>query len=233
MDKLFKIGLFLLLLFPLRLFSQELVSDSILFTGVVYESDSMQPLEAAHFILRNKGGITDLAGQFNFYANSGDTVRFSYMGYKTVLFVITDTLSELEYLVGIRMTRDTIPLKEVVIYPRVIGDIKMAMTNTQVESQQSQIASQNLKIATYQGLTSQPVWDADMQTRNAINQQNERNMNKGMVPSDQMLNFTAIIPLTYFAIKKFAGKEREVRKITIEEEYKIKSMLFKEVKIED
>ena len=232
MAKALKILLLLFLFVPFKLTSQEFVSDSILFSGVVYESDSMQPLEAAHFIIKNKGGITDQTGQFNFYANTADTVHFSYMGYKTVEFIVIDTLSDLEYLVGIRMTRDTIPLKEVVIYPRIVGDIKMAMTNTQVESQQAQNASQNLKIATYQGLNSKPVWDAETQTKNAIDQQNMRNMNRGMIQPGDMISFTALIPLTFFAIKKLSGNEKEVKKITLEEENKIKSMLFKDVETE-
>ncbi|MBN1183159.1 MAG: carboxypeptidase-like regulatory domain-containing protein [Bacteroidales bacterium] len=232
MIRFFKTVWLLLLLIPFKLVSQEVTSDSVFFSGIVYESDSMKPLVAAHYIVKNKGGITDQQGHFYFHANTGDTVRFSYVGYKTVMFVVTDTLPSLEYLVGIRMTRDTIKIKEVVIYPRIIGDIKMAMTNTQVESQQSQNAMNNMKLAAYQGLTSQPVWDADQHTKNAIDQQNYRNMNRGMIQPDQMVNFTAVIPLAYFAIKKLAGKEKEVRKITVEEEYKIKSMLFKDVNVE-
>lgn len=152
------------------------------------------------------------------------------MGYKTVLFIIGDTLPGIDYLLGIRMTKDTIPLKEVIIYPRIIGDIKTVMTNTRVDSRRTQNAAHNLQIAVYQGITNQnKEWDAKMNQKYVLDQYNKENMNQGLIPQDQMINFTAVIPLTVFAIKQINKEEKLPLKISKEEENTIKSLFMREI----
>ena len=223
--------IFILFLLPYLITAQGVKRDSILFTGVVFESDSMKPLVAAHFLInKSKGGITDREGHFYFHATTGDIIQFSYMGYKTVLFIIGDTLPGIDYLLGIRMTKDTIPLKEVIIYPRIIGDIKTVMTNTRVDSRRTQNAAHNLQIAVYQGITNQnKEWDAEMNQKYVLDQYNKENMNQGLIPQDQMINFTAVIPFTVFAIKQINKEEKLPLKISKEEENTIKSLFMREI----
>ena len=146
--------------------------------------------------------------------------------------ILCDTLPAIDYLLGIRMTQDTIPLKEVIIHPRIVGDINMLMANTNVESRKLENASNNLRFATFQSL-SQPSneMDAEMSQRYMLQQQNEKNINKGLIQPDQMINYTAAIPLTVLAIKRLSEGKKPEPQLTIEEEVKLKSLFREQVDV--
>ena len=65
----------------------------------------------------NRGTYSDLQGFFSIVGREGETVVFSSVGFKTVEFVIPDTLNKNRYSMIQLMTRDTINLPETVIYP--------------------------------------------------------------------------------------------------------------------
>lgn len=234
MRKIMWVLLSSLLIHTANVDAQTEIKDSILLTGIVVEGDSLNPLVATHFIINNdKGGITDKDGHFHFYARIGDTIQFSYVGYKTVMVILIDTLPPIDYLLGIRMTQDTIPLKEVIIYPRIVGDINTLMTNTSVQSKSMDNAANNIRFAKFQGLTQPSTeWDADMSQKLMMQQQTEKNINKGLISPDQMISITAVIPLTYVAIQRLKEGPRIEPKLTIEEESKLKSLFKEDVEVE-
>jgi hypothetical protein len=124
--KLLKLYFLLLFLFSIiQLFGQKLRKEpfAIQFSGVVVTQDSKTedaiPLPYTNIYVKgaNRGTISALDGFFSIVALRGDTIRFSYVGYETVEYVIPDTLSIQFYSVYQIMSRDNILLPETVIYP--------------------------------------------------------------------------------------------------------------------
>lgn len=113
-------------MFPVILLSgQKLRKEpfAIQFSGVVVTQDSKTedaiPLPYTNIYVKGKsrGTISALDGFFSIVALRGDTIRFSYVGYETVEYVIPDTLSIQFYSVYQIMSRDDVLLPETVIYP--------------------------------------------------------------------------------------------------------------------
>lgn len=117
------------------------------FTGVVVEGDSLQPIPFTHVIVKNSniGTITDYYGFFSFVAHEGDTISFSSIGYQKNEFIIPDTLKQSRYSIIHMMTKDTVLLNEVVIYPwPTLEQFKQAFLSLKVPDDDLQRARRNL-----------------------------------------------------------------------------------------
>lgn len=100
-------------------FGQRLIlPDSVLLSGVVINTEDDQPLTDVTCRYQGKITLTDLAGQFTLQAERGDTVLFTYVGFKTFRLIVPDSLTEKEYMVGVFMSPDTIRLGEALILQR-------------------------------------------------------------------------------------------------------------------
>ena len=64
-----------------------------------------------------RGTYSDFNGFFTLVAKKGDVVEFSAVGYKTVEFVIPDTIDEKRFSMVQLMTQDAINLPEAVVFP--------------------------------------------------------------------------------------------------------------------
>lgn len=106
--KKWKIGILILL--GVFLSSPILSQNSL--SGVVLDDLDKSPLTGVNIIIKNKnkGDITDFDGKFTLNVVVGDTLQFSYLGYKTVNHVIKN----FDFLT-IRMTEDSESLSEVVV----------------------------------------------------------------------------------------------------------------------
>lgn len=91
----------------------------IQFSGVVVDGDSLHPLPFTSIMIKNsnRGTICDFYGYFSFVAQEQDTLLFSFVGYKEAAFIIPDTLSTNRYSLIQILNKDTVTLKETVIYP--------------------------------------------------------------------------------------------------------------------
>jgi len=177
----------------------------ILFHGVVLDADTREPLTGAHFTVKHRSaGAADSRGMFSFYARHNDTVTFTCVGYRTHSMTVADTLRAREYVAAIWLSTDTLLIPAVVVMPR-LGNIKAAIMSEPPAADQELInASNNLRIAAYQGITS-----ASRQVDPASNyellrqQQRIEAYEKGGIPSSQMLSLSPItlIPLIYVLVK--------------------------------
>ncbi len=95
--------------------------DPVQFTGMVLDGtdEDLFPVSYTNIYLKDQGRGTysDLRGYFTIVVEKGDTVIFSAVGYKTVEFIIPDSLSSDRYSVVQLMTRDTFNLPETVVFP--------------------------------------------------------------------------------------------------------------------
>jgi hypothetical protein len=93
------------------------------------------------------------------------------------------------YLVGIFMTRDTIRLQEIVIFPR-LRNLRQEITSFRNRGDfQNDIAKQNLDIATYQGLKSVPdLTDPEIQYNYQASKIKMDAIERGGIPSDKIVS---------------------------------------------
>ena len=97
-------------------------SDStrlIQLSGVVVSSDSLSQMPFATVFDRQsrRGTLADYYGFFSLVVLPGDTLIFSYYGYKTSSFIVPDTLKDDRYSIIHMMHADTINLPSVTVYP--------------------------------------------------------------------------------------------------------------------
>lgn len=96
-------------------------SKLVQFSGLVLDgSDSeLVPVPYTNILIKEKGRGTysDFSGFFSIVVEKGDVVEFSAIGYRSVEFVIPDTLQDNRYSFVQLMSRDTINLPTAVIFP--------------------------------------------------------------------------------------------------------------------
>ena len=104
-------------------YSQEkrIATDSSLIqlSGVVISGESLDPLAYTTVFdkTQRRGVIADYYGYFSMVAVPGDTLLFSFFGYKNSTYIIPDTLTEKRYSIIHMIEKDTLNLPEVVVYP--------------------------------------------------------------------------------------------------------------------
>lgn len=100
-------------------FSQSDSTQLIQLSGVVVSSDSLTQMPFATVFDRQsrRGTLADYYGFFSLVVLPGDTLIFSYYGYKTSSFIVPDTLKDDRYSIIHMMHADTINLPSVTVYP--------------------------------------------------------------------------------------------------------------------
>ncbi|MBI2258656.1 MAG: carboxypeptidase-like regulatory domain-containing protein [Flavobacteriia bacterium] len=111
-----------LLLILHNFYGQKIIRDSIKLiqlSGVVVASDSLEqlPFTSIFDLGSRRGTVADYYGYFSLVVFPGDTLLFSYYGYKTSSFIVPDTLKENRYSIIHMMEKDTINLPMVTVYP--------------------------------------------------------------------------------------------------------------------
>lgn len=134
------------------LFGNEAVAqtknDSLIqFSGVLLTRDSLEAVPFATVMIKgsNRGTISDYFGYYSFVAERGDTIQFSYVGFKDAFFVIPDSLNRKNYSLIQMMDVDTIILQEAVIYPWPTKEqFRQAFLDLRLPEDDKQIAMRNL-----------------------------------------------------------------------------------------
>jgi hypothetical protein len=121
--------------------------DLIQFSGVILNSDSLQPVPFATIRIANtsKGTTCDANGIFSFVAEKGDSVVFESVGYKDAYFVIPDTMQTQKYSLIQLLSSDTLLLKTHMVYPWPSKEqFKQEFLNTHVPADDLDRANANL-----------------------------------------------------------------------------------------
>ncbi|HWS00484.1 MAG TPA: hypothetical protein VN249_07695 [Prolixibacteraceae bacterium] len=216
-----------MILLPWLLLSLSMVTESagqvstpnknkIFITGAVYDSETKEPLNNARLsIHKSEKFSTQSSGKFSLFGLPGDTISYSYLGYKELQVVIPDTLKEVEYLMGVFMPRDTIRIPEVIIFPR-IENYPSIVSEVNVDEKMLNQAQKNVNKATFQGLT-QPVskYDADMNAKKTMRSYETKAQNYGLLatPENSVGISTASYRTNYL---QFGSPLIRAKKITYE-----------------
>lgn len=123
-------------------------NDSLIqFSGVLLTRDSLEAVPFATVMIKgsNRGTISDYYGYFSFVAEKGDTIQFSYVGFKNAYFWIPDSLDRKNYSLIQMMDVDTVILQEAVIYPWPTKEqFRQAFLDLRLPEDDKQIAMRNL-----------------------------------------------------------------------------------------
>jgi len=185
--------------------------DLLQFSGVVVSADSLQPIPFTNVIIRNarRGTVTDFFGFFSFVAMKGDTIDFQYVGFKTSSYLIPDSLTERHYSIIQILVRDTINLKEAVIYPWPTKDeFKRAFVELKLSDDDLKRAQRNIELASMKEIQDQVSYDGSMNYKMSEQQRQTQLYTAGQYRSISLLN-----PLAWAAFiqawKEGAFKKKE------------------------
>jgi hypothetical protein len=94
-------------------------SQMIQISGVVVSEEDLAPMPYITVYDKSirKGVFADYYGFFSMVSFPGDTICFSYFGYKTSTYIVPDTLKDNRYSIIHMLQRDTVNLPEVTVYP--------------------------------------------------------------------------------------------------------------------
>lgn len=163
----------------------------IQFSGVVVSADSLQPIPFTNVIIRNarRGTMTDFYGFFSFVAMKGDTIDFQYVGFKTSTYLIPDSLNEQHYSIIQVLVRDTINLREAMVYPWPTKDeFKRAFVELELSDDDLKRAQRNFELAALREVQAQVTYDGNMNYKMAMQQRQTQLYSTGQFPSISLLN---------------------------------------------
>ena len=99
--------------------AQKLEDNLVRVTGVVIDADDPKEIPYANIRIKgsNFGTVSNSEGNFSILMDLGDTLVFSYVGYRQAAFILPPNLEHTSYALIQLMRRDTIMLEEVVVFP--------------------------------------------------------------------------------------------------------------------
>lgn len=163
----------------------------IQFSGVVVTADSLKPIPFVNIRIAGThlGTSADYYGFFSFVAHKGDDVLFSYVGYRTSRYHISDTLSSSRYSLFQMMQTDTLLLTETVIYPwPTISALEYAIINHKVKEDDYDRAMKNLAIEEMKERGAALAMDGAMNYRYQMQQNVNKAYYNGQYMPNQWLN---------------------------------------------
>lgn len=179
-------------------FSQEkdsmllsLDSNLIQLSGVVINEETLDPMPYTTVYDRTlrHGVIADYYGYFSSVVLPGDTLIFSYFGYKTSTFIVPDTLSERRYSIIHMLQRDTLNLPEVVVYPWPSREdfarafIEMRPYDDDIRRAQRELSGESLAF-----VAARLEGDASLAYGNSQNQYYTKLYTNGQLPANNLFN---------------------------------------------
>ncbi len=138
----------ILVVFSLMCKAQVVEKRLVQFSGLVLSSDSLQALPFAVIYDKNigKGCYSNYTGFFSFVASEGDSIYFSYVGFKRKLFVVPRNLTEEKYSIVQLLTADTLNLAATIIRPwPKPEEFKQAFLDLKVQDDDLDRAKKNLQ----------------------------------------------------------------------------------------
>jgi len=169
----------------------------------------------------HRGTTADPRGLFSFIVNPGDTIMFSFMGYKPTIHIIPDSLDSQQYPADIFMVSDTFQLAEVRIYPwKTYEEFREAFLALDLPDDDQQRAYRNIALIKTQIRLSDPGPNPVVNFREVMKQQSNQLYTAGQYPY-----YTIFDPLRWVEFfdalkrgdfrKKDTNEDSDENKITI------------------
>ncbi len=166
-------------------------SKMLQLSGVIVSEEELNPMPYVTIFNKSirKGVIADYYGFFTMVSFPGDTLYFSYFGYKTSVYVIPDSLKENRYSIIHMLQKDTLNLPEVTVYPWPSKDqfanyfVNMQPYDDAIRRAQKELSGESLAFVAAR-LDS----DASLAFGNVNNQRATQLYTNGQLPVNNLLN---------------------------------------------
>jgi hypothetical protein len=196
----------------------------IILQGIVRDASYLSPIVNSQIsVNRNFVASSDSAGVFSLLVNRMDTVEFSLLGYKSAVLIANDLLPGKEYMAGIFLNSDTIPIEEVIIVPRLVN-LKYKTLRAPLEvNPEIENARNNLALSAYQAKVSHGnLGDPSSNYEILRQQQQTEAYEKGQIPSSRIAGFSPllIVPAIYLMMNGFPAKPAPMKSDLTDEEIK-------------
>lgn len=160
-------------------------------SGVVIAENTLEPAPytTVYDKTQGRGVISDYYGFFSMVTKPGDTLYFSYYGYKTSSFIVPDTLTDNRYSIIHMLESDTLELPEVEVYPWPSREefarafLEMDPYDDALRRAQRQLSGESLAF-----IAARVETDAGLSYAYTRNQMNTALYTKGQIPGNNLLN---------------------------------------------
>lgn len=160
-------------------------------SGVVVSEHDLNPMPYITVYDRSigRGVIADYYGYFSMVSFPGDTLYFSYYGYKTSTYIVPDTLKENRYSIIHMLQQDTINLPEVTVYPWPSREdfarffVEMKPYDDAVRRAQRELSGESLAF-----VAARLDADASLASGLVMNQRYTKLYTNGQLPVNNLLN---------------------------------------------
>lgn len=160
-------------------------------SGVVVSEQDLTPMPYITVYDKSigRGVIADYYGYFSMVSFPGDTLFFSYYGYKTSTYIVPDSLKENRYSIIHMLQQDTINLPEVTIYPWPSKEdfakffVEMQPYDDAIRRAQRELSGESLAF-----VAARLDADASLASGLLANQRNTKLYTNGQLPVNNLLN---------------------------------------------
>lgn len=188
---MFKNSLLLLfLLVGTAIYAQLAQMKLIQFSGYAMSADSLMGVPFAHITITNRGLAATAGpdGFFSFAAHEGDTLLFTSVGYKPMVYIIPVNLETEKFSVIQLMTKTDYYLPETLILPWRREDFGTVFINTKPPTDDLERAKRNLEREKLAELGARLERDAYEGTSIALRQTSAKNYYYGQTPPQNIFN---------------------------------------------
>jgi hypothetical protein len=182
--------LFSLFLWSCGALAQQDYKTLIQLSGVVVTEEAFElPYTTVYNKTLNKGVISDGYGFFSIVCQPGDTLYFSRKGYSTSPFWVPDTLTDNRYSIIHMLTRDTLTMPEVRVYPWPNKEafaqhfVNMNPYEDDIRRAQRELSGESLAF-----VAARLDADASLAYGALTKQQNTKIYTNGQLPQNNLLN---------------------------------------------
>ncbi len=165
--------------------------ELIQLSGLVVSVDSLQglPLVSIRIKNTNKGTFTDEGGFFSFVVKKTDTIMFSFIGYKTVEYILPANLKGIKYSIIQPMAEDTVFLNTAVIrsYPTP-DEFDYYFVKATIPDAYYEASTRNLRKKTLETLAQNMSMDGAANQRYTAQQQAYRYYYNGQLPPNRIFD---------------------------------------------
>ncbi|MEG2337008.1 MAG: carboxypeptidase-like regulatory domain-containing protein [Bacteroidales bacterium] len=161
------------------------------FSGVLINSADLQPIPYASITIKgsHRGTTSNSNGFFSFVAIAGETVLFRSVGFMSVSYKLSDTLSADHYSIVQSMVQDTIELTETVIYPWPTKEkFREAFVSVPIPEDDATIMRKNFDLAQIRERAKQGKMDGSMNYKNMMQDRVDRLYYSGQIAPNNLLN---------------------------------------------
>lgn len=182
----------------------------ITFSGLVIDSQTKEPLPGAYITIprAGRGTLSNSKGYFVLGVFPGDTVNFSYLGFKKQFHIIPKK-ADVDYSVFVELQTDSKMLKEVKVYPfSTEEEFKQALVDMKLpDDRERKILAETYSPENIAKMASVHGMSADANYRYGQNQFIKQIESRGAVTTNPLLNPFAWVNFVK-AVKSGAWKDQ-------------------------